>query len=259
MTFKTNIFVSSTFSDLQDYRIHVKDVLHRLGLIAHGMEFFGSSPNTPKDECLRIVKTCHIYVGIVAMRYGSVDFETGKSFTHLEYETAQSLNLPSFIYLIDENEQPVLPKNIDFGDNAEKLISFKKLLKENHLVSFFTTPEDLAAKLAQDFYSYYTTKANLQFEATKLKEIVENIPRIDWLNEKRFTFLKKKIGDDVSFFPSDLILKEVIELLLVGNRLAAVFLLTNTTNSDLRECIDVLMRVNKSIFKVIESGIQVAK
>src|SRR5712691_9822519 len=144
------VFVSSTFSDLQPYRTAVREALHRLEAVVRGMEYFGATPETPKEECLRIVRSCRAYVGIFAMRYGTVDAETGKSFTHLEYEEAQRCRLPSLIYLIDEERQPVLPRNIDFAGLGEKLVALKSELRKRHVVSFFTTPEDLAVRVSQD-------------------------------------------------------------------------------------------------------------
>jgi hypothetical protein len=45
------------------------------------MEYFGAVPETPRDECLPIACSCNFYVGIFAVRYGSVDVESGKSLT----------------------------------------------------------------------------------------------------------------------------------------------------------------------------------
>src|SRR5207342_1854464 len=120
------VFVGSTFADLQPYRSAVREALHRLEAVVRGMEYFGALPETPKEECLRIVRSCKFYVGIFAMRYGSIDTATGKSLTHLEYEEAQKHHLPSLIYLLDEERQPVLPRHIEFGDNAERLQALKK-------------------------------------------------------------------------------------------------------------------------------------
>lgn len=144
------IFVGSTYQDLIDYRAAVRDSLHKLETVVHGMEYFGSRPGSPKHECLKQVSECKIYIGIFGMRYGSLDEETKQSLTHLEYSEAQRLKLPSLIYIIDEDKQPVLTKNIDFGENANKLIILKDELKRKFTVSFFTTPDDLAKKIAQD-------------------------------------------------------------------------------------------------------------
>lgn len=107
------VFVGSTFHDLQPYRVAVRQGLHELETVVRGMEYFGSLPETPKEECLRIVRSCRAYVGVFAMRYGSIDGPTGKSLTHLEYEEAQRIHLPSLIYLLDEERQPVLPSHIE--------------------------------------------------------------------------------------------------------------------------------------------------
>ena len=59
------------------------------------MEFFGALPETPKEECLRLVRSANVYVGIFGLRYGFIDTESGKSLTQLEYEEAQAMRLPS--------------------------------------------------------------------------------------------------------------------------------------------------------------------
>jgi hypothetical protein len=144
------VFVGSTYEDLKDYRNAVMDALHRLETIVHGMEYFGSKPGTPKDECLKAVQACKAYIGIFAMRYGSIDDESSKSMTHIEYDEAQHLGLPTLVYIIDENRQPVLPIFVDIGEKAQLLKELKEELKKKYQVSFFTTPDDLARRIAQD-------------------------------------------------------------------------------------------------------------
>lgn len=144
------IFVGSTFVDLQSYRRAVRDALAQLEAIVRGMEHFGSKPGSPVDECLRVVRSCQVYIGIFGMRYGSIPDGYDQSMTHLEYDEAQRLELPSLIYIIDEENQPLLPKYIETGPGAEKLREFKEQLKKRHVVSFFTTPEDLRARILHD-------------------------------------------------------------------------------------------------------------
>lgn len=144
------VFVSSTYEDLKPYRVAVKEAIVRLEHIPRGMEYFGSKPGSPKDECLASVRSCEVYIGVFAMRYGSVDEQTGKSMTHLEYEEALSLGIPTLIYLMDEQKQPVLSDHFDTGENAENLRRLKEELKQRSTVSFFTTPDDLARRVSQD-------------------------------------------------------------------------------------------------------------
>jgi hypothetical protein len=72
-----SIFVSSTFADLLHHRQLVREAIGRLEYESRAMEFFGALPETPKEECLRLVRSANAYVGIFAMRYGFVDPESG--------------------------------------------------------------------------------------------------------------------------------------------------------------------------------------
>ena len=144
------IFVGSTFEDLKDHRKAVRDALHQLETIVRGMEYFGSKPRSPVEECLAVVRSCSVYIGIFAMRYGSIPKGYDLSMTHLEYEEAQRIELPSLIYLIDVENQPVLPKHVETGVGAQKLEELKKQLCARHTISFYTTPMDLASKILHD-------------------------------------------------------------------------------------------------------------
>lgn len=149
---KFPVFVSSTYEDLVPYREAAQRVLIRLEQTIKGMEYFGSNPNKPLDVCLNSVRECKIYVGIIGMRYGSIDSVSEKSFTQLEYEEAIRNNIPALLYIISD-ECPVLSKFVDIDKRAEKLAEFKSLLKTRHTVSFFNSPEDFSAKFTQDMVS----------------------------------------------------------------------------------------------------------
>lgn len=143
------VFVSSTFVDLQVYRRKIQDALTQLEAVVRGMEQFGSKPGSPVEECIKVVQSCRLYVGVFGMRYGSVPDGYDKSMTHIEYDEAQGLGLPSLIYILNEN-QPIPPKDVETGIGAEKLESLKAQLKKRHTVSFFTTPEDLQTRIMHD-------------------------------------------------------------------------------------------------------------
>lgn len=134
---------------MQPYRRKVQDTLTQLEAIVRGMEQFGSKPGSPVEECIQVVQSCRLFVGVFGMRYGSVPDGYEKSMTHLEYDEAQRLQLPSLIYIIDENH-PIPAKDVETGPGAERLQLLKEHLKKRHLVSFFTTPDDLGARLMHD-------------------------------------------------------------------------------------------------------------
>lgn len=136
------IFISSTYEDMLPYREAVSDALTSIEHLPIGMEQFVSTPDRPLDVCLTDVRRCQLYVVLVGMRYGSIDDETGKSFTELEYEEALKNNIPVLAFVINENECSVLPKFVDTGASAEKLKHFKDRLDER-MTSRFTSVEHL--------------------------------------------------------------------------------------------------------------------
>jgi hypothetical protein len=249
------IFVGSTFVDLESHRAAVLHALQRLEAVARGMEHFGSLPGTPINECLRMVRSCRAYIGIFAMRYGSIDPETGKSLTELEYEEAQRFHLRSLIYLIDEERQPVLPKHIDFGDSAEKLKTLKSRLKQQHVVSPFTTPDDLAMRVTQDV-ARLIQEGGLAVQESALAQIVNNLPRIVLPDDGTFEFLKKEIGSLAEPFGSDIVLREALQFILCGDNLSATFLLVQSTHLNMRKAIDLLKAITDTLGKVLVRGYQ---
>lgn len=247
------VFVSSTFVDLQLHCAAVREAMHRLEVVVRGMEYFGALPEAPKDECLRIMRGCRAYVGIFAMQYGSVDPESGKSFTHLEYKEAQRLKLPSLIYLIDEERQPVLPVNVDVGVSGEKLLELKRELRKRHVVSAFTSPEDLAARISQDLPAM-AQRMGTPVDKSELDRLIETLPRVTWLDDSRFSYLKKEIGGLAEPIGSDALLREALEFLLAGDRMTAFYLLSGRTNLGTRRSIDLLMEIEKKVLAVVERG-----
>ena len=93
----------------------------------------------------------------------------------------------------------------------------------------------------------------------ELSKIVAALPRIDWLNDEEFAFLKREIGDVATPLTSDAVLREVIEFILSGDRQAAAFLVARSTRLDFRGAIKLLMAMDDKIKAVIERGFKIMK
>jgi hypothetical protein len=143
------VFISSTFSDLKDYRLSVQNGIRQLGLQDISMENFGARDERPKNECIRIVNESDFFVGIFAHRYGFIPDGDNLSITQSEYEAAVTCKVPKLIYVMDDNE-PVLLTNIDDGENKVKLMAFKKHLFSNHICKMFTNKDNLATSVVAD-------------------------------------------------------------------------------------------------------------
>lgn len=147
---RKSIFISSTYQDLQLHRNQIWTVLQNFEVDVVGMENFGARKSNPLDTCIDEISDCDIYIGIISMCYGSVNEETGKSYTQLEYEKAKEKGLEILIYLVDERNGELKTGNIDFGDKYLRLESFKNILKKNHTVDFFINEKDLGQKIYRD-------------------------------------------------------------------------------------------------------------
>jgi hypothetical protein len=91
------IFVSSTFSDLEHERRLVTNTLAKAGYLAAGMELFPATDQQQLDFIKRIIDRSDYYVVIVAGRYGSLA-DDKLSFTEHEYEYAVSKGISSLSF-----------------------------------------------------------------------------------------------------------------------------------------------------------------
>lgn len=114
------------------------------------MEIFGARTAEPIQTCIEEVKKSKIFIGILGMRHGSIDRESGKSFVQIEYETAVTEKIDTLMYIIDEEKSLIPPIYVDKNENAKKLEDFKEHLRKNHTVETFSSPDDLANKIERD-------------------------------------------------------------------------------------------------------------
>src|SRR5271166_1072000 len=152
------IFVSSSFEDLKKHRDAAIRVLRQLGHEVVAMEEMVAGVAAPLSKVNEMVDRSEAYVGLFAWRYGyipplSPDAET--SITHYEYLRAVQRKLPVMAFLLDEH-YPWPPQLIDGFDmtraqappNADKIRALRLLLQQERVVSWFTTPTDLEARVS---------------------------------------------------------------------------------------------------------------
>lgn len=169
---KNTVFISSTYEDLKDYRKKVWSLLENYDVNVMGMEEFGARSESPLKTCLNEVERSDIYVGIIGYKLGSIEENTGKSFTRIEYEEAVKQDKEILIYIIEDDAE-INVQHIDFGEKHEKLENFKKLLKEKHTVDFFKNEDDLVQKLDKRFEDLLSSKKDEEEQENKEKDPYE--------------------------------------------------------------------------------------
>ncbi|MGV4033752.1 DUF4062 domain-containing protein [Citrobacter freundii] len=74
------VFVSSTFTDLEEERKHVIQTLMEMDCIPAGMELFPAIDEGQWEFIKKVIDDCDYYLLIIGGRYGSVA-EDGLSYT----------------------------------------------------------------------------------------------------------------------------------------------------------------------------------
>jgi len=142
------VMVSSTFTDLEQHRAELMNALRKEELFAIGMEEYVPTPaDDVISSSLNMVRKGSAYIGLISHRYGQVP-ECAKrnphaySVTRLEFEEAQSLGLPTLIFIMGDDHPG---KKADFETDAEKLKkleAFRRRAKEGRIYVVFQNLED---------------------------------------------------------------------------------------------------------------------
>lgn len=143
---KLQVFISSTFEDLKEERqVAVESVLNA-GHIPAGMELFKSDDKSQKEIIKRWIDESDVYMLILGGRYGSIDEETGLSYTHWEYNYAGEVGKPRFAVVIDEGaleeKVKILGTSIMERANVSKYEDFKKDVLSK-MCKFYTDTRDI--------------------------------------------------------------------------------------------------------------------
>jgi Domain of unknown function (DUF4062)/ATPase family associated with various cellular activities (AAA) len=139
------VFLSSTWTDLVEYRRAVSDAIQQSDFHSLSMPF-PATGQPPLEVCLGKLDQADLYVGIIGSRYGSSPKGSEKSYTHLEYEHARAKGIPTLIFLMSpECERKCT--DLDQGENAERLAKFKEVLGERNTYSTFDSPDHLATRV----------------------------------------------------------------------------------------------------------------
>ena len=169
------VFISSTIEDLGVYRQRAEEAVIRAGCTPTLLKYWGPSGRPPLSECLRRIAESDLLVVIVAYRYGWVPDQKPasdhKSITWLEVEQAckkgRKGHKEVLAFLVDgkhpwpeeDKEEFRITRALREGKatpdllravqhDMARLADFRALLSKNFTWESFTTPADLAGKVA---------------------------------------------------------------------------------------------------------------
>lgn len=145
---REQVFVSSTYIDLVEERQEVIQTLLEADCIPAGMELFPASDDDRWTLIKRVIDDCDYYVVVVGGRYGSVDEDTGLSYTEMEFDYAVSQKKPVMGFLHGDPGSIAVNKSEMSEETADKLNEFRSKV-EARMVKFWTNPSELGGQVAK--------------------------------------------------------------------------------------------------------------
>lgn len=167
---KLQIFISSTFTDLQEERQAAVEAVLKTGHIPAGMELFRSGDESQKDTITKWIEESDAYMLILGGRYGSIEPSTGKSYTHWEYDFAGELGIPRFAVVVSD-------KALD-----EKVRNHgRTVLEKEHVTKYESFKNDVLSKTSQFFHDIKDIQLTVM---QTLNELTSNDSLKGWVSGK---------------------------------------------------------------------------
>jgi Domain of unknown function (DUF4062) len=143
---KLQVFVSSTFTDMQLERQAAVEAILRAGHIPAGMELFAAGDQSQLKTIHSWIDESDAFILILGGRYGSIEPISGKSYIELEYEYATEKKKPFFATVISDTyldtKVQELGRSVLETENGLLMKAFKKNVTEK-ICRFFKDVSDL--------------------------------------------------------------------------------------------------------------------
>jgi Domain of unknown function (DUF4062) len=189
---KLQVFVSSTFIDLKEERQTAVQAILNAGHIPAGMELFTAGDESQWTIIKRWIEESDVYMLLLGGRYGSIEPNSGKSYTHLEYDYAVELKKPLFAIVIndkalDEKVSKEGRKVLEL-DNPQGLKEFKIVAQSNQC-SFWDDLKDIKLNINDSIrdieYRYADSlKGWVKADDTDYSSISEELARLSKENSE---------------------------------------------------------------------------
>lgn len=146
-TKRYQIFLSSTFSDLEDERKKVMQALLEMDCIPSGMEFFPASDEATFEFIKTIIDESDYYILILGGRYGSVA-DDRLSYTEKEYDYAKKIGKPVLSFVRQDIDDIKVSQTDNDPKLALRIKKFRdKVLKSGTLSKLWDNSDQLSGQV----------------------------------------------------------------------------------------------------------------
>lgn len=218
---KYQIFISSTFKDLKNARLKVRDAILSMYHFPVGMEMFGALDEDQWEVIKRDIDASDYYVLIIGKMFGSEVPGEGISYTQKEYRYAVEQGIPVLAFLMkDDADVPKTYQETE-KDRIEKLKAFRKEVETGRTVSYWSNPDELAGQVISSLMRQIYRKQrpgwirasefDIEKSHAELLELTEKVRELEAENadlrnitgEKREPKLKVELFQPVRFEIAD--------------------------------------------------------
>lgn len=156
------VFVSSTFRDLEEERQEVMHALLELDCIPSGMELFPAANESQWNLIRKVIEDSDYYLLIIGGRYGSCASE-GISYTEKEYRYACEIGKPVISFLHRNPGKIIADRTESTEEGKAKLAAFRALA-EAKLCKHWETSQELGSVVSRS-----------------LVQLIKSTPAIGWV------------------------------------------------------------------------------
>lgn len=174
------VFVSSTYEDLKMERQEVMAAVVSTGNVPIGMEYFPAGDAAPFDYIKKQIDGADYYILIVAGKYGSINEETGISYTEMEFDYAISQGVPVAVLLHkDITKLPGSKLEMDDPNKKQLLDAFRTKVRTGRMVTFWEDEKDLRSQVKD-----------------AINGMIVDTPRTGWIRADRAITISQETIDD---------------------------------------------------------------
>ncbi|WP_313584873.1 DUF4062 domain-containing protein [Lacrimispora sp.] len=140
------IFISSTFADLENERKGIMESIIELGSFPTGMEMFPATDTEQFEYIKTVIDESDYYVLVIAGRYGSVA-EDGISYTEKEFLYAKEKGIPILTFVKKDIESISANKTDQDVQKRKKLDKFRAKALDGRMANFWDNADELKYKI----------------------------------------------------------------------------------------------------------------
>jgi hypothetical protein len=131
---RLQVFISSTYTDLKEERQAAVEAVLAAGHIPAGMELFAAGSKSQLDTIKKWIDESDVYMLVLGHRYGSIEPESKKSYTHVEYDYAITKGKPFFAVIATDDWRLAKQGTVKDPNSLIELEHPKELKKFRDLV-----------------------------------------------------------------------------------------------------------------------------